>query len=240
MRALIVATGLLFSTSAFAQGVDFPVHCNGRVLTPRVEALCNEHRSATLEAEQRYLTALSRVGSVADWKALYQIRLMFMSSYYSCATKGNTPAVAECLTPAFDELLSRLPPPSTGASTDLKIQASRANSIVSVHARDALNSCSIARIKALDDGVSSARDIASTIGAACKPQAMEAAVIQFGTINTSFLAETPSLRDQLDMAEQLVSPDQFVTNVLEYRAQKRATPQPPKKEASPRKVNVAS
>lgn len=237
MRTWFLFAGLLLSTSTFAQGIDFPVRCNERLLTPTVEALCRTHRLATREAEEKYLSALSRVDSVASLKALQSTRGTFMISYHLCAIKGEAVAVAACLAPAFEDLLNRLPQLPINPSFDLmKIEARTANTLVLSQAYDAFNICILARIKALDDGISSARDIALGIGAACKPQAMDIASIRLSALSTTFLADVPTIRDRFDLAEQLVNPDQLVTSVLEYRAQKRSNPQQPKKGTSSRKV----
>lgn len=236
MRTLLLCVGLLLSTATVAQVIDFPVRCDERILTPRVAALCGEHRSATREAEERYLFALSRVDSVASSKALQVVRGTFMVSYHLCAIRGTTVAVAVCLTPAFEELLSRLPGVPLGQLFDLKPQARNANALVLSQANDAFNACTVTRIKALDDGVSPARDIAMGVGVSCRPQALDVANIQLSVDNTTFLADVPTLRDRFDLAEQLISPDQLVTSVLEYRAQKRSKTQQPKKANTSRKV----
>lgn len=237
MRTWVFSVGLLLSASTFAQGIDFPVRCNERLLTPTVEALCRTHRLATRDAEERYLSALSRVDSIASSKALQSIRSTFMISYHLCAIKGEAVAVAACLAPAFEELLNRLPALPINPSFDLmKIEARTANALVLSQAYDAFNTCILTRIKALDDGISSARDIALGIGAACKPQAMDVAGIRLSALSTTFIADVPTMRDRFDLAEQLVNPDQLVTSVLEYRAQKRSNTPHPKKETRSRKV----
>lgn len=239
MRFFIAIIIFLSTCSAYSQDIEFPPRCYERILTPRVEALCTDLRTTSISADERYLTALSKVDSLEKWNALESIRLQFMASYYECSTKGNTQAVTACLTPAFQEVLSQLPP-TTGATepqlSALRMQARQVNDLVATRVRDLFHKCAFARIDVIDDGISPARDIAQGVGKACQPQATKWAQMRFATLSISLFSSVPPMSDTLRLIEQIVSPDNLVETVLEYRASKRSKAQPQKKGAASRKV----
>ncbi|RYZ93465.1 MAG: hypothetical protein EOP06_00790 [Proteobacteria bacterium] len=235
MRGWYLSIGVLLSSSVLANGVEFPVRCDEQILTPTVSALCKEHRSVTLEAEEKYLYALSQVKSVRAWQSLKGVQAEFMASYYMCAIKGEARAVAVCLTPAFQNLLSQLPHTINEHPSDLKKEAHKANLLVLSHAYTEFTDCTAARIASLDDGISSARDIALGVGTFCRPQASVVAEIRLNA-STTFIAEIGEIKDQMNLATKLSNPDELVGSVLEYRAQKRTKVQQQNKRTSPARV----
>ncbi len=228
MRALFLFAGLLLNVNAFAQEMNFPVRCDERILTPKAEALCGPLHEVTQEAQEKYLYALSKVNSIGTWTSLSILQRRFMVRYYQCSILGRSDKVATCLAPAFEEFISQLPNSQINLPADLKIQASNANSLILSHAYNKLNECVIGKINKLDDGVSSARDIALGIGSSCKPKAYQIVDI-IANSHTTFLGEMAGLEYQRDLTEKIISPDEVVGTVLEYRAQKRSQIQSSKK-----------
>jgi|688.fasta_scaffold293640_1 hypothetical protein len=165
MRILLIFFALVSSTASFAQSLKFPVECDVRYRTPSVEALCVHHRAATIEAEEKYVTAFVRLNSINDWRKLQDIRIRFVNRFNACAAQGNADAAAECLTPAFDSFIKELPKYQPGQLLgNQNTQVDSAAAWLIVTSRSVLDSCFTERIKILDDRISPARDIAQSIG----------------------------------------------------------------------------
>lgn len=237
MRTLFGFFALVLSTSLFAQNLKFPVNCDVGYRTPSVEALCVHHRAATIEAEEKYVTALVRLKSMDAWRKLQDIRIRFVNHYNACAVRGNADAVAECLAPAFDSFVKELPQYPPGQLYGNQNTHMDAASLWLIRTSNAaLDSCFMARIKVLDDGVSPARDIAQSIGTeACKAQALNWAtvIVEKGT---SFLSRVPPPGEVYKAIAVANNVDEKVKLVLEYRAQQRSKSQPVNKSNAPRKV----
>lgn len=237
MRTLVGFFALVLSTSSFAQSLKFPVNCDAGYRTPSVEALCVHHRATTIEAEEKYVTALVRLKSMDAWRKLQNIRIRFVNRYNACAVQGNPDAVAECLTPGFDSFIKELPqyPPGQLYGNQNTHVDAAASWLIGTSST-ALDSCFTERIKVLDDGISSARDIAQSIGTdACKAQALDWATVLV-EMGTSFLSKVPPPGRVYEMTAVVNNIDEKVKLVLEYRAQKRSKSQPAKKGNAPRKV----
>ena len=239
MRLVLATILFLTACSAFSQNIEFPPRCSERLLTPTAEALCTELRGKSLFAEELYLKALSKVDSWKKWNDLDLVKLKFMAKFYECQITGSARAVIDCLTPAYQDALDRLQPATDGTEmplSALQMQARQVNDAIEASAHDLFHKCAFERIGAIDDGISSARDIAQGVGAACRPQASKWAEVRYATLSISLISPTPSLSDKLALIDQIVAPDNLVETVLEYRASKRLKAQPQKSKTTSRKV----
>lgn len=216
----ILIASFTLSESTIAQEFNFPISCEGRILTPRAEALCGPQRANTLAAESKYLSAFGNLNSLSGYRKLEVIQLVFMSKYLRCLQTGSAAAVSECLNPAFTELIGSLPEFPADQSINLNEQALKAKSALIDQAYGEFDVCIESKIAALDDGISPARDIALGISSFCKQQARMTVNIIMVT-GPSFLSESPSFRQESDAIEQLSNPDKLVTAVLKHRAKKR-------------------
>lgn len=216
---VIILLTISFGTSA--QEVNFPPQCNARLLTPTEEAFCGDLFEIASNAESRYTNALASVDSIEQWDRLQMVKMTFLSKYYSCSITGSGPAVSRCLQPALQEVLEFLPAEKYEAIPDAAARARKVNFAIEAASSDILKHCVIKRAEAIDDGISTAQDIAQGIGEWCRPAASKLANVRFATLTTSLITSYPKFSQTQTLADDMLRPSNLVGAILEYRAQKR-------------------
>lgn len=218
----IILLAISLCAGASAQEEKFPPQCNARLLTPRNEALCGDLFEIASAAEKRYTKALASVNSIEQWNQLQIVKMQLLSKYYSCAITGRVPTVSNCLQSALQEVIESLPPAEHDATTETVANASKVNIFIETITHNLLKQCVNKRAEMIDDGVSTAHDIAQGIGEWCRPAATKSAEVRFATLTTSLISSSPTFSQIRALADDILRPSNLVEAVLEYRAQKRA------------------
>lgn len=150
--------------------------------------------------------------------------MSFLSKYYTCSIVGNAKAVTACLQPALQEVLEKLPESERDrdlSPSDLIAKARSVNRRIEMHFDSLFKRCVFNRVEAIDDGISSARDIAQAVGERCRPEASTLAGVRYETLTTALLTSAPTYAQTRSVADELLHPNSLVELVLEYRATKR-------------------
>ncbi|UCV04474.1 hypothetical protein [Dechloromonas denitrificans] len=240
MRVLLGLVLLLLSPCALSQSASFPSQCQEmlRFPTPTNEALCKNLQPVWRSAHDQYINALGRVQTFAEWNKLWESRILFISKFYNCQIKGYVPEVTECLRSAFEDISNQLPvlDATSEQLSELTGKANKVNDSIYSLVNDRLHKCKLDRIKALDDGVSPARDIAVAVSPACKREASELARIFYAALSVALIGDIQNLGKIRERGEEFISPENVIVTVLEYRASIRDKDLQKKKNVSSRKV----
>lgn len=212
---------LAISLGVSAQEAKFPPQCNARLLTPTNEALCGDLFEIASTAEKRYTKALASISSMEQWDRLQIIKMQLLSRYYSCSITGSGPAVSSCLQPALQEVIESLPLAEHDTTTDTLARARKVNISIETIAHNLLKQCVNKRAEMIDDGLSTAHDIAQGIGEWCRPAATKLADVRFATLTTSLITSSPTFSQTRALADDILRPSNLIEAILEYRAQKR-------------------
>lgn len=236
MKKEIVTILLMLGGSASAQDLKFPPRCNERLLTPTNQALCTDLYETASSAEKNYTAALSKVDSLKRWHEVQGVKSGFLAKFYRCAIEGNSQAISQCLRPALQEVVESLPMTDGDeySPATAKAKARQANAFIEASVHNQFKECVNNRVAAIDDGISTAHDIASGIGERCRPEATRLADERFSTLTTSLITSPPSYKEIRDIADDMLRPSSLIEVVLDHRARLRAKPQPTKKGAAPR------
>lgn len=222
MKYIVIVIFILSpSISSFAQEVRFPPQCNARILGPMDEALCGDLFEAASTASDRFTNSLALVKSTKQWDQLQIIKLKFLSNYYSCSITGSGPKVSACLQPALQDAINSLPATTVQPDSDTIAQARKVNLAIENAFYDSFKQCIYKRAAAIDDGVSTANDIAQGIGEWCRPFATKLATVRFETLSTSLITSSPTFYQTQAVADDLLRPSNLIKYVLDYRAKKR-------------------
>lgn len=209
---------------ALAQQSLFPPQCDARLLTPTHEALCTDLRDVAFLAEKRYVIALGNAETVSQWAGVSNSKMSLLSKYYTCSITGSAKAVTACLQPALQEISEKFTENERDrdlSPTDAAAKARNVNRRIEAHFDGLFKQCVLRRVDALDDGVSSARDIAQAVGEKCRPEASRLADVRYSTLTTALLTTAPTYAQTKSVADELLQPSSLIELVLEYRASKR-------------------
>lgn len=217
---------LLFALPGIApaQQLLFPPQCDARLLTPTNEALCTDLRDLAFRAEGRYVIALGNTETVNQWVDVSNSKMSFLSKYYTCSTTGSAKAVTACLQPALQEIVDKFSGSERdrdSSPSDAVAKARNVNRRIEAHFDGLFKQCVFRRVEALDDGVSSARDITQAVGERCRPEASRLADVRYSTLTTALLTTAPTYAQTKSVADELLQPSSLIELVLEYRASKR-------------------
>lgn len=224
MRYLFGTLVYLIMANAHSQHIEYPPQCQKETLSTSAAALCTSLRPMATSADEAYYTALSKVDSLSKWEDLEIIRLQFLSAYYRCMLHGNTTDFTNCSTPVLQKVLDTLPPPANDEKslTDAGSKARHVNAFIMNQAETGFRKCMFSRISVLDDGISSARDIAQGVAGSCSPQAYKLARVRFATMSISLFQGIEPLGELRQNAEKITNPENLTKMVLEYRAARRS------------------
>jgi hypothetical protein len=185
------------------------------------EALCGDLFEAASTASNRFTSSLALVKSKEQWEQLQIIKSKFLSNYYSCSIAGSGAKVSVCLQPALLDAIDALPARTVLSDFNAIAEARKVNLTIENEFYDSFRQCIYKRAMNIDDGVSTAGDIAQGIGEWCRPSATKLASVRFATLTTSFISPPPTFSQTQAIADDLLRPSNLIQYILDYRAQKR-------------------
>lgn len=226
-RVLFVFAACFAATAAaYAQDASLPVNCSER--DPRVNAICYDDALLTQAKtlELKYLSAMANITPV-NWSELGGKWLRWRGKYIECGLYiGNRPEVAACVEKAMVTLGADLNTSPSHRDRQAAIDAATARmGAVEADAKMRRVACIKLKAAALDDGVSSARDIAVVVVKECRPETSQLVNIMALNIEALPLFSAKSgvsIEAISEVTTQMSNPDDLIGMILEVRAAKRA------------------
>lgn len=213
---------LFFSVASFAQQVNFPPRCDDRLLNSMDSALCEELLPLAKKASYNFERSILSVKSLKDWDDLQIVKLKLISSYYSCSIAGSADNVISCFRPVLQKTIESIPEVNDFSPGNTVLQVRTVGRMIEKLAYDKFKNCVYERVKKIDDGVSTAGDIAQGVGHWCRPAAAKLADVTFSAVRPSLFSSSATFAQLQKLTDNLLLPSNLVVFVLEYRAKKKA------------------
>lgn len=192
-----------------------------------------------LEVERHYLA--TAVVSIDD---ALRLRMKWQAEFLECgsligkegydSTGLNAHSCIERSLLKFGGSLEVLVDPKADSREEIYRAAWSVNAASTLLARNEHILCIQREASAIDDGVSSARDIAVVVAKRCRPQASQEAKFRAYAVELSipFMRRggRPTIEDRTALTAAMSEPDRLIEPILELRAARRkAAPKPPSK-----------
>lgn len=221
MRSFLIIISMLCLPPAYSQEQDPPLNCKD----PRIpSAICSSPplMEQTSQLWRNYLFSIESIDTIKSWMALHNAKLWWTSSLSYCNAKSSKLDQFTCFANEIEQFNEKLiTAPANKSLSLLRTDAVEKNKYLSDLSQVAAQKCVTSSIAILDDSLSQAKDIASAAANSCKPYFFDMVTINTNSHNTS-LFETGLSVDQLtELMQKYRNPDNFIADVLSFRANKR-------------------
>ena len=185
-----------------------------------------------LDRDYKYTLALAT--SEKTWNVLDAHKAKWQADYLRCRISDLPKTeLIECLRSAaagFSGALKEAPAELT--NSHLLHAASESHFQQGVRLANRTDECIATKVAALDDGVSSARDIALAVSRACRRAIVEMVRGNYRTISRDVIDELPAEAAIQRAIEEETQPDNHINAVLKHRSIKRNKPKAETKKIS--------
>lgn len=240
-RLVSFTLGVLFICGArtgFAQVPAAPINCPGAGLVNVVVCATDALRQQAFELERQYFAA-----AAADYFEASSIRFDWQTHSQGCAPLiSQDQQIRTCIAESFEKFGKRLSAVATPAEAKSREQLFQDAYVILTtltdFARQDRLACIQSEALAVDDGLSSARDIAVVAAKRCRKASVN--LVRFLAaevdLRNPFMTQKRISPDEFSaLADILSEPDHLIETVLKLRAAKRKpAPQPAQKARPPK------
>ena len=236
-----LALGALFiccSQAAFSQAPAAPIACPTATVVNEVVCATDALRQQAFEVERQYFAA-----AAADFDETLRLRIRWQAEFLECGHLiGQGQRMRTCIAESFERFGVRLTAVAAPADKPREQLFQDAYVILAAAgdmARQNRLDCIQREALAVDDGLSSARDIAVVVAKRCRKASYNVARLLSAEVELALPFMTQkrtSPGETLSVVDSLSEPDKLIETVLEQRAAKRKLAPPPVQKTRPPKT----